>query len=413
MPWRSTRWPIRPISSCCGRRTSRRCARWSTRRCRCSAPPRFDHYEFLAALTERLGSIGLEHQRSSENQLEPRTFVDWSDGDWDRNVLAHEFTHSWNGKFRRPAGLWTPDFHEPMQDGLLWVYEGQTQFWGYVLAARSGVQSKQMVLDMIARSAGALAEQAGRDWRSVADTTYDPIIDARRPRPFDSLTRTEEYYTEGALAWLEADQIIREGTGGAKGLDDFARAFFSYPGGEVRQRTYTRDDVIAALNGVYRYDWAAFLEKRIDRAGLPAPTAGLEKAGYRLVWKSEPNSYDKARMSHDKNLNLMHSLGVVLDSDGKVVAAGWDRPAFAAGIVTGAKIVAINTVNYTPDELKRAIASAKGSRKPIELLVKRNDHFQTVKVDYHDGLRWPWLERIGKGEAGLDRLLAPHAAPNG
>ena len=280
------------------------------------------------------------------------------DGDWDRNVIPHELTHGWNGKFRRPAGLWTPDFHEPMQDGLLWVYEGQTQFWGYVLAARSGVQSKQMVLDTIARSAGALAEQSGRDWRSVADTTYDPIVDARRPRPFDTLTRTEEYYTEGALVWLEADQIIRKGTGGAKGLDDFARAFFAYPGGGVRQRTYTRGDVIAALDAVYRYDWAQFLEERIDRVGLPAPTAGLERAGYRLVWKSQPNGYDKARMAHDKTLDLMHSLGVTLDGEGKVVASGWDRPAFAAGIVNGAKIVAIGTVTYTADELKRAITSA-------------------------------------------------------
>ncbi|MEO6093509.1 MAG: peptidase M61, partial [Novosphingobium sp.] len=254
------------------------------------APP-FDHYALLVALTARMGAIGLEHQRSSENSLDPRSFADWDANDWDRNVLAHELSHAWNGKFRRPAGLWTPDYRQPMQNDLLWVYEGQTQFWGYVLAARSGLQTKQTVLDMIARNAAGLAEQAGRDWRSIADTTYDPIIGARRPRPHGSLTRGEDYYAEGALVWLEADQIIRDGTGGARGLDDFARAFFAYPGGGPRQKTYTRDDLITALNAIHPYDWRAFFATRIDQPGLAAPLAGIEKAGYRLVWKDRPNAY--------------------------------------------------------------------------------------------------------------------------
>jgi predicted metalloprotease with PDZ domain len=372
--------------------------------------PPFDRYEFLTSLTDRQGPIGLEHQKSSEIQLEPRSLMNWDAEDWNRNVLVHELVHSWNGKFRRPAGLWTPDFQQPTDDRLLWVYEGLTQFWGFVLAARSGVQSKQTVLDMIARSAAAMDGMEGRSWRSLADTTYDPIIDARRPRPFASLTRSEDYYTEGALVWLEVDQIIREGTGGARGLDDFARAFFSYPGGGLRQKTYTRDDIVAALSAVYAYDWDGFFDMRIDQPGQPAPLEGIEKAGYRLVWRDEPNGYDKARMASDHVLSLEHSLGIVIDAEGRITSTRWNSPGFQAGLVTGTRIVAVNELPYTAEVLRRAITVARGSRKPIQILLKRSDQFQSVAVDYHDGLRWPWLEPIGKDETGLDRLFTPRSA---
>ena len=371
--------------------------------------PPFDHYTFLVALTDRMGGIGLEHLHSSENQLEPRNFVDWDALDWDRNVLAHEFSHSWNGKFRRPARLWTPDYRQPMQDDLLWVYEGQTQFWGMVLAARSGLQDKDMVLGMLARSAGYYSELPGRAWRSVADTTLDPVIAARKPKPYDSLARGEDYYNEGALIWLEADQLIRTGTGGRKGLDDFARAFFSHPGHGERQLTYEFKDVVATLNAIHPYDWAGFFRSRIESPGQPAPLAGIEQAGYRLVWKEEPNAYDKARMDHDHTLSLYHSLGLTIDREGTVTDARWDSPAFKAGIVTGVKIIAVDTVAFSADELKAAISRAKDGKKPIELLVRRGDRYLTIPVPYSGGLRWPWLERDtpGRTSAPLDRLLAP------
>ncbi len=375
-------------------------------------PPPFDRYTFLVALTERLGRIGLEHLRSSENSLKPSSFTDWDGLDWNRNVLAHELVHSWNGKFRRPAGLATPDYRQPMQDGLLWVYEGQTQFWGWVLAARSGVQSKGMVLGMIARSAGYLAEEPGRGWRSVSDTTYDPIIAARKPKPYASLARGEDYYSEGALVWLEADQIIRAGTGGRKGLDDFARAFFAHPGGDARLIPYGFDDVVAALNSVYPHDWAGFLRGRIGQPGQPAPLAGIEQAGYRLVWKDQPNPYDLARMADDHTLNLYHSLGLTVKADGKVEDTRWGGPAFEAGIVAGAQIVAVNSFAFTPDGLKLAIARAAKEDGPIELLIRRDDRYATMPVPYHGGLRWPWLEPAGsKGQAPLDRLLEPRRSP--
>lgn len=371
----------------------------------------FDHYDFLLAMTDRMGGIGLEHHRSSENQYEPRTLVDWAAGDWDRNVIPHEFSHSWDGKYRRPAKLWTPDYRVPMQDNLLWVYEGQTQFWGLVLAARSGVQSKEQVLGQLANYAGSFTQYPGRDWRSVEDTTHDPIMASRKPKPFSSLARNEEYYTEGALVWLEADAIIRDGTGGKKGIDDFAKAFFGVRDGDWGVLTYEFEDVVKTLNGVYAYDWASFLKTRIQTPGQPSPLGGIERGGYRLAWKEEPNPYDKARMASAKYISLNHSIGLAIDNDGKVSGSRWDGPGFKAGIVTGMQIVSVNGKTYDQDTIKAAITAAKGTSTPIELIVKRDDVVRTVQVDYHDGLRWPWLERAAPGTAptGLDKLLAPRA----
>lgn len=365
----------------------------------------FDHYEFLLAMTERLGGIGLEHHRSSENDYNPKSLIEWDDMAWDRNVIPHELVHSWNGKYRRPAALWTPDYRQPMQDNLLWLYEGQTQFWGWILAARSGVQDKATVLGALANSAGNYSVQAGRTWRSVEDTTHDPIINARRPLPYSSLSRSEDYYSEGMLVWLEADQIIREGTRGRRGLDDFAKAFFGMNDGDWGVLTYTFDDIVATLNAVHPYDWATFLETRFQTPGQPAPIAGIEKAGYRLVWKEEPNPYEKGRTSESGSLSLQYSLGVSLDKEGKVTATLWGSPAFDAGIVTGAQIVAVNGEAYSTDAIRQAISEAKDGSDPFELLVKRGDRYLTVPIDYHGGLRWPWLEPAGAGEQALDRLL--------
>jgi len=369
------------------------------------APP-WDRYEFLAALTDRMGGIGLEHLRSSENQLEPGNFTAWDAFDWDRNVLAHELAHSWNGKYRRPAGMATSDYRTPTDDSLLWVYEGQTQFWGWVLAARSGVQKQETVLGMIASQAGLYSVQPGRAWRPLADTTLDPVFAARKPKPYDTLARGEDYYNEGALIWLEADQLIRAGTGGRKGLDDFAQTFFSHRGGRIAP--YDFDDVVAALNGVFPHDWARFLRERIDRAGRPAPLAGIEAAGYRLVWKEEPNAYERGRMAKRGQLALTHSLGLTVDREGAVSDALWGGPAFTAGIVTGARIVAVDGVAFSHDQIRRAVANARQSGKPIELIVRRGERFSVVSIPWTGGLRWPWLERVNSAApAPLDRLLSP------
>ena len=368
----------------------------------------FDHYEFLLAVSDKIGGIGLEHHRSSENQLEPDSFTEWDKNAFDRGLLPHEYGHSWSGKFRRPARLWTPDYRQPMQGDLLWAYEGQNQFWGLVLAARSGLQSKDMVLGQLANYAGNYAVQPGRAWRSVEDTGNDPVFAARKPKPYASLARGEDYYTEGALIWLEADQLIRSRSGGKKSIDDFARLFFGMRDGDWGELTFELADVAATLNAVTPYDWQNFLETRINQPGQPAPLAGIVAGGYQLVWKDEPNLYDKARMTDAKNMSLTYSLGLTIDKEAKVTATQWDSPAFNAGIVPGAKIVAVNGTTYDADGIKAAITAAKDGA-PLVLLVQRGDRFESVSVSYRGGLRWPWLERAAPGTAptGLDLLLTP------
>lgn len=367
----------------------------------------FDKYNMLLAMTERMGGIGLEHLRSSENSHKSDTLIKWAAMDFDRGVIPHELTHSWNGKYRRPAGLWSPDYRQPMRNNLLWVYEGQSQFWGYVLAARSGVQSKATVLGMLATAAGYYSIQPGRAWRSLEDTTHDPIANARRALPYSSFSRSEDYYTEGLLIWLEVDQVIREGTGGAKGLDQFAHDFFGLNDGDQGQLTYEFDDVVTALNAIHPYDWKAFFDKRLGEPGQPAPIAGIEMAGYRLVWKEEPNPYDKARYDNASSTSLIYSLGFNLDKEGKVSSPVWDSPAFNAGIVTGAQIVAVNGEGFSKSVILDAVKEAKFAKQPIELLIKRGTRYLTVPLRYYGGLRYPWLEPAEPGEQPLDRLLAP------
>ncbi|OYW46048.1 MAG: peptidase M61 [Sphingomonadales bacterium 12-68-11] len=369
--------------------------------------PPFDHYDFLLALTDRMGGIGLEHQRSSENQYDPTDFTEWDKQAYDRNVISHELVHSWNGKHRRPAKLWTPDYRQPMQDNLLWMYEGQTQFWGWVLAARSGIQPKDIVLGAIANNAGYYSVQPGRAWRSVEDTTHDPIINSRRPRPYTSIHRDEDYYSEGLMVWLEVDQVIRDGTQGARGLDDFAKAFFE-GNGDLGQRTYEFEDIVASLTAIFPYDWSNFLTARFQTPGAPPPLGGVEQAGYRLVWKEEPNPYRKGQMAGSSNfLDLLYSLGVNLDSSGEVTQVMWDSPAFDAGLVDGVQIVAVNGRAYSHDAIRGAITAAKGGREPIQLIAKRGTRYLTVPIAYHGGLRYPWIEPASDGEQPLDRLLAP------
>ena len=373
----------------------------------------FDRYEFLLGLTEQMGGIGLEHHRSSENTRETDYFVKWDDNGSERGLLPHEFVHSWNGKYRRPAKLWTPDYRTPMQNNLLWVYEGQTSYWDLVLAARSGMQSRDMVLGEWARFAGFYSEQAGRVWRSVEDTTLDPIIAARKPKPWASWHRGEDYYNEGSLIWLEADVTIRRLSNGRKSLDDFARLFFGGRDGDWGEKTYEFEDIVTTLNTVQPFDWATFLNDRMRTANQPAPVRGIDMGGYELVWKAEPNIFDKERMREGKQLDLSHSLGMIVDGKGVITQVMWDSPAFGAGLVNGMKILAVGGVEYNDTRLKAAItAAASGSNPPIELLIERNGRFTAIQISYAGGLRYPHLvPKAGVKDRLIDRLLMPRLAP--
>lgn len=367
----------------------------------------YDRYEFLLSISDELGGIGLEHHRSSENGVTPGYFTKWSDGPGRRNLLPHEFAHSWDGKFRRGADLWTPDYRTPMRNSLLWVYEGQTQFWGYVLQARSGLVSRQDTLDQIAAIAALYDSQPARRWRDLLDTTNDPVISARKPKGWVSWQRSEDYYNEGLLVWLEVDSLLRERSGGKRSLDDFARAFFGIRDGDWGEVTYTLDDVAATLNAIVPMDWKALLRQRLTEHADGAPLTGLTRNGYRLVYSDAPTPSFKASEAAGRTTNLSYSIGLIANTAGEVTYVRWEGPAFEAGVTVGDTILAVDGGAWSGDRAKAAVAAAKGRKEPLSLVLKRGERYRTVTLDYHDGLRYPRLEKIGSGEAGLDRLLAP------
>ena len=367
----------------------------------------YDHYDFLLAITNRMGGIGLEHHRSSENQNDPGYFTDWKNSLPDHNLLPHEFVHSWDGKFRRGADLVTPDFRTPMRDSFLWVYEGQTQFWGHVLEARSGMSSKSDILDKLANIAAGLDHRAGQTWRSLDDTTNDPIISARRPKGWTSWQRSEDYYNEGMLVWLEADAIIRQGTGNRRGIDDFARAFFGIRDGDWGVVPYTFDDLVRTLNSVHPYDWSGFLTRRLTEKSPGAPLGGFTRSGYRLEYSDTPNNAAMIAAKRSTATDLSFSLGLSADKDGKITNVQWGGPAFAAKLTIGQTIVAVDGKTFSGDAIKTAVTAAKGGTRPIRLTVKRDDTVREVPVNYAGGLRYPRLVKVGNGDGPLDLLLRP------
>ena len=367
----------------------------------------FNHYDFLLALTNKLGGIGLEHHRSSENSGPTGYFTEW-DKTWDeRDLLPHEFNHSWNGKYRRGADLTTPNFNVPMGDSLLWMYEGQTQFFGHVLAARSGLWSQTQARDMLALVAGIYDRgRPGLAWRTLQDTTNDPTMSQRAPLAYRNYQMSEDYYSGGQMVWLAVDGKLRELSGDKRSIDDFAKAFFGMNNGAWDVKTYTFDDIVATLDSIAHYDWAAFLHQRIDGHGPIID--GIEASGWRLVYTDQPNEALKDLEQHGKGVNLTYSLGLSANAKGKILDVLWDSPAFNAGIGTGMTIVAVDGKEFSPDTIKDAVTAAKGGRAPIELLVKQFDHYQTVRIDYHGGLLYPNLERIAGRPDRLSELYKAH-----
>ena len=365
----------------------------------------YDHYQFLFSLSGQMGGNGLEHQRSSENGVGTDYFTGWNEKAGFTDLLAHEFVHSWNGKYRRGADLWTPNFNVPMQDSLLWVYEGQTQFWGNVLAARSGLRPLAASRDALALVAATYADnRAGLQWRGIQDTTNDPIVVGRASRAYLNYQMSEDYYRGGQMIWWEADALIRTKSGGRKSLDDFARAFFGVNDGEWKvQNTYTFEDVVKTLNGVQPHDWTTFLRDRLD--GKVALTGGVEASGWKLVYKDEPNAYAKAS-SRGGGADYTYSLGLSLNKEGVIGDVRWDSPAFKAGIGSGSTVVAVNGLAYDKDVLEEAVTAAK-TGAPIELMLRDFDIYRTIRLDYRGGLRYPHLERIeGKPDTLTPMLTA-------
>ena len=369
----------------------------------------FAHYDLLLALGEDFLHLGLEHHQSSENSAKTSYFKDWATNSFERYITPHEYVHSWNGKFRRPAELLAADFNTPTRNSLLWVYEGQTQYWGDVLAARSGMMPLADVMERFGRKAAYLQfATPGRAWRSLQSTTDDGITTGRRlPIEWGSWQRFEDYYDEGSLIWLDVDTRIRELSNGQRSLDDFARNFFGIEEGRMTPLPYTFDDVVAELQRVQPFDWRSFLRNKLDAVGADAPLDGLARAGWRLTRSEEQSAYGKAIDSYYEGAGFAYSLGLGMGKGGEIEDVLWGGLAFRAGLAPGQKVLAVNLRAYKADVLKDAITAAKSGTAPIELLLSEGDDFKIVRIDYHGGLRYPKLERIADVPDRLTAILSP------
>lgn len=377
----------------------------------------YEHYDFLFSLSDSVAGQGLEHHQSSEDGLRANYFTNWAAGIQGRGLLPHEYTHSWNGKFRRPADLWTPNFNVPMQNDLLWVYEGLTTYYGDVLTARSGLRTPDQARDGIAQNAASFEISPGRTWRSLQDTTNQPIISEHGATPeiWQSWQRGYDYYPESALIWLDADTKIRQLSNGQKSLDDFARLFFGINNGSYVTVTYTLEDIVKAMDTVQPYDWAGFFRTRVYEVAPEVPENGIKQGGYRLVYNdSEPDWVKHAEPIRPTSFGT--SLGFTVAGQGggpnpapsgSIIDVVWDGPAFKAGITPDMQLQAVDDQAFSVANLRHAIVAAEKENQPIKLLVKRDDQFLTITLDYHGGLRYPHLERVEGTPDLLDAVLAP------
>ncbi|HTC28017.1 M61 family peptidase [Dyella sp.] len=366
----------------------------------------YDHYDFLLTLSDHTGHFGLEHHQSSDDRLPADFFTDDDMHLWAASLMPHEFVHSWNGKFRRPADLWTPNFNVPMQDDLLWVYEGLTDYWCGVLTARAGLWTPDQYRDSIANIAADMTYRTGRAWRSLQDTADAAPLTYYGSDSWLNWVRDTDFYPEGQLLWLDVDTKIRELSGGKHSLDDFAHAFYGMDNGSYVTKTYTFDDVVNTLNQVQPFDWKTFLRERLDYTGGELPEHGIERGGWKLVFTDTQGQAEKAYEGIRHVANLSYSIGLIVNQNGRIADVQWNGPAFQAGLVPGLSIVAVNGRDFSLDSLKDAIDAAKTSQAPIELLVKNVDVYSTVKIHYHGGSRYPHLVR-GDGKDVIGAIVAP------
>ena len=377
----------------------------------------YKHYDFLLLLSDVVGGEGLEHHQSSEDGTGADYLTDWAAGIGDRDLLAHEYTHSWNGKFRRPGDLWTPNFNVPMRDDLLWVYEGMTQYWGNILSARAGMRTPEQTRDILAYTAANFAISPGRDWRPLVDTTNQETVSHRRPVSWVSWQRPEDYYTEGMLIWLDVDTKIRQLTDDKKSLDDFCKRFLGVYNGSFITYQYDFDDVVNNLNAVTPYDWRSFLRERVYDLHPQVPMGGFTQGGWKLVYTDKPIAWmQKSRrtagsFSTSLGISVGPARGELHAAPGTIGNVVWDSPAFKAGVTPGMELVAVNGTAYTAKVLSDAILAAEQNKQPIQLQVRSGDQYKTIAVPYYEGLRVPTLERIPDTPDLLDEILAPSKSP--
>jgi predicted metalloprotease with PDZ domain len=382
----------------------------------------YNHYHFLLTLSDAAtGERTLEHGQSSENGVAEKALSDENQQLPDDSMLPHEYTHSWNGKYRRPVGLYQPDFATAQQGALLWVYEGLTQYFGEVLATRSGLMSQAQHRDVLAMTAAYLDHTPGREWRTTEDTAIAASLLRNGNVPWANWRRGQDYYDDGQFIWLDADTLIRKTTNNQKSLDDFAPIFLGQEGNTGPLIvTYSFDEVVRDLNQVMPYDWAKFLHDRIDQINPHVDLAGIERGGYKLLYADKPNPSEAAlsgkdvayfTSTDDRGVNAWHSVGLIVSGDANIVDVRWNGPADKAKLVPGSKIIAVNGQAYSVDFLRAAIRDAKGKSEPIHLIVQLDNFVSTADIDYHDGERYPVLERVEGTPDYLDDSTKPLASP--
>jgi predicted metalloprotease with PDZ domain len=372
----------------------------------------YRQYHFLYTLSDQVGHHGLEHHESSDNSTGERTLLDPDDHMLDATLLPHEFTHSWNGKYRRPAGLATKNYQDPMIADLLWVYEGLTEYLGDVLTARSGLWTAEQYRDALAETAAILDHRAGRTWRPLEDTAVSVQTLRMLGSQWQNWRRSLDYYPEGELIWLEVDSIIRQQTNGLRSMDDFCRRFHGGESGAPKVVPYTFDDAVRTLNEVAPYDWAALLRERVKLTSTHAPLGGIEKGGWKLVYNDKPNAFISALEKKGKFASMTDSLGLSIGKEGELYDVIHGTPGYAAGLGPGMKVIAVNSRKYSVDVLREAIKSAHDTRQPLELIVEASQFYETFSIPYYDGEKFPHLERMEGQPDILGNILKPKIGSN-
>ena len=353
----------------------------------------FRDYHFLYSLSDHVAHFGLEHHESDDSRTWERSFVDSDRRLLASGLLSHEYVHSWNGKYRRPADLATSDYQKTMQDDLLWVYEGLTSYLGDVLGARSAIRTPEQFRDSLAFMAARLDHVPGRTWRNLQDTADGVPSMQGAPNQWQSWRRTVDYYDEDVLNWLWVDTIIREQTHGQKSMDDFCHIFHGGQGGVPEVKTYTFDDVVNTLNQVAPYDWRGFWTERLTNHGPGAPLTGIERSGWKLVYDDDPSELMKSATEVYKGINAEFSIGLLLEENGYITDTVEGMSAAKAGIGPGMKVIAVNGRRFSPDVLSDALKINKGTSNPLELLIENTEYYKTYRLDYHDGSKYPHLVR--------------------
>ena len=371
-------------------------------------------YHFLLSLSDHVAHFGLEHHESNDSRTRERSLVNPELTLLMAALLPHEYTHSWNGKYRRPQGLTTPDYSEAMKGELLWVYEGLTDYLGEILSARSGLRTPQQFRDALAMTAAQMEYHSGRTWRPLIDTAIDAQDLYDSPPDWKNWRRSVDFYQEGDLVWLDADMTIRRLTGGKRSLDDFCKLFAGPPSLPLDQvpaaRPYDFNEILTLLNQVAPYDWRKFWDDRLWSTSPHAPLAGIEAGGWRVVFNENPSELMRASEEADRSMDLTYSLGIVLEiSDGRIQDVAMDSPAAKAGIGPGMKLVAVNGRAWNSEVLRDALSAAKTASEPLQLLIENSDFFKTYAVDYHGGNRYPHLVRSDDGPDVLSEIIKPHS----